>query len=70
MDRIETLALLEGCEIRSIRYEGTVTVRRSQIVRDGIVIDAEPSNADLAILFDELLEQEGVFGDLAYLSEF
>lgn len=58
MTKNEYLSFLEGYEILSIYFGGTIGVFQGKIWQDGKIIDAKPTKKILKILTDELIKQE------------
>ena len=58
----ETLKILNGTEIRSLRYEGVVGVEGNKIISGGKVIDTINNNTKAKKLMDEAFYDEfGVY---------
>ena len=58
MTKAEYLAVLEGQEIISLEWEGTILVKKEQFWQNGEVVCANPTKKQLSVVSQELFRQE------------
>lgn len=56
----EVLEFLDGVEFQSLNYEGCVGIYKTNVYRDGEVVDTLDTDAKVDAAWDEYVEGEGL----------
>ena len=57
----EKIQILNGCEIFSLNYEGTVYIKKNQVLLDGEEIDVLDTEEKVNNLWEDYLQAESLY---------
>ena len=57
----ERIKMVNGCEIFSLNYEGTVYIKKNEVYLDGEIIDTLNTEKKVSNLWEDYLQAESLY---------